>query len=1013
MPFHSVENPDTNFSHSNPGQRVNSPKPGSHPVRPLLHLFLVAAATMTGYVLLKAFALPQITALASQIITIGVAGVAAAGAGYFLLELPLGNPKRANEGCRLEWEGVTPEDETPFRVPFADSPLPKWVYDLETLRFLAVNKEAVRHYGYSRDEFFSMTILDLPPIEDRQAFVPDARSKSPNSSPVAALRHRKKDGSIIYVETLIYPASFAGRSARMVIAIDITERKRVEQELVNERHYFNALMDNIPDTIYFQDTEGRFLRINKAQARLLGVDDPTEALGKTDFDYFPLEVARSFRETEQKLLESGNPILDHILSASRPDGQVIWFSATEAPLYDDQGRIIGLVGISRDITYRKRVEAELEIAKERAEGADRAKSEFLANVSHEIRTPMNGIIGMTELALDTPLSSEQREYLTLVKDSADSLLALINDILDFSKIEVGKLALDCVDFNLHDALTNTLRSLSLRARQKNLELIWDSGPGFPEHIFGDAGRIRQVVVNLVGNAVKFTECGKVAVTVRVENQQDHNVLLHFSVRDTGIGIAPERQKAIFEAFTQADSSMTRRFGGTGLGLSISSRLVEMMGGKIWLESELGKGSTFHFTARLGLTKTGPAEFTPKEVLSLCGLHVLVVDDNSTNWKILSAMLRRWHMQPAMASSGKEALAIMERAAVAGRLFPLVLLDAQIPGMSGFQLAEQIKGNPKLAGSTIMMLTSAGQRGDAARCRELGIAGYLIKPVQQSELLDAILAALGTPARKECPAVITRHTLRENRQNLRILLAEDNKVNQQLALRLLEKRGHTVTVVSDGSEALAQLKLSPFDLVLMDIQMPGVDGLKATSAIRQREKSKGLHIPIIAMTAHAMEGDRERCLAAGMDAYISKPIQANELIAMAEKMGSVGSLRQPKAASREQAMVFNREAALERQQGDADLLAGLAQVFLKDFPSQLSEIRESIEHEDLERLQRAAHSFKRSVGNFGARRAFNAALELEQKAPDGDIEGCRRLCSALEAEMESLVPELLRLGENGS
>jgi PAS domain S-box-containing protein len=850
LPFHPVENPGANFSHSNPGQMVDSPKPGSHPVRPLLHLFLVAAATMTRYVLLRAFALQQITPLASQIITIGVTGVAAAGAGYFLLESPLGNPERANEGCRLQREGVTPEDESPFRVPFTDSPLPKWVYDLETLRFLAVNKEAVRHNGFSRDEFPSMTILDLQPIENRQAFVPDSRSKSPNSSPVAALRHRKKDGSIIYVETLTYPISSVGKPANMVVPIDVSEPKRVEQELANERHYLNALMDNIPDTIYFQDTEGRFLRINKAQARLLGVDDPTEALGKTDFDYFPPEVARSFRETEQKLLESGNPILDHVLSASRADGQVIWFSATEAPLYDDQGRIIGLVGISRDITYRKRIEAELQKAKENAEAAGRAKSEFLANMSHEIRTPMNGIIGMTELALDTPLSSEQREYLTLVKDSADSLLALINDILDF-------------------------------------------------------------------------------------------------------------------------------------------------------------------TARLGLTRTGPAEFTPKEVVRLRGLYVLVVDDNFTNQKILRAMLKRWHMQPAMASSGKEALAIMERAAVAGSLFPLVLLDVQMPGMSDFQLAKHIKGDPKLAGSTIMMLTSAGLRGDAARCLELGIAGYLIKPVQQSELLDAILAALGTPARKECPAVITRHTLRENRQNLRILLAEDNKVNQQLALRLLEKRGHTVKVVSDGSEALAQLKKSPFDLVLMDVQMPGVDDPQATSAIRQDEKSKGIHIPIIAMTAHAMEGDRERCLAAGMDDYISKPIQGNELIAMAEKMGSLGSLRQPKAASREQAMVFNREAALERHQGDADLLADLAQVFLKDFPSQLSEIRESIEHEDLERLQRAAHSFEGSVGNFVARRAFNTALELEQKAPDGGLEGCRRLCSALEAEMESLVPELLRLGENGS
>jgi two-component system, sensor histidine kinase and response regulator len=883
---HSIAALGTDISHWNSRRVDGSPKPSFHPIRPLLKFFLVAAASMAGYVVLKAVALPHITALASQIMTIGVAGFAAAVAGCFLVEAPSEIPGQANENRRVQTDGAPLESEAEFRSPFADSPLPKWVYDLDTLRFLEVNEGAVRHYGYSREEFLSMNIQDLQPFEDPQSPAPGTQTGQLDPYPAEPMRHRKKDGSIIYVESLNYTVSFAGRPARLVVAIDVTQHKQIEQELAHERNLFNALMESIPDTIYFQDADCRFMRVNKAQARMLGIADPKEAIGKSDFDYFPAEVAQGFYESEKKLLQSGQPILGAIQRIPRPDGEVQWLSATEVPIYDAQGAIIGLVGISRDITDRKRVEVELQKAKEDAEAANCAKSEFLANMSHEIRTPMNGIIGMTELALDTSLNSEQREYLTMVKDSADALLTLINDILDFSKIEAGKLALDQTDFNLHDVLANTLRSLSLRASQKNLELTWSAGPEVPENVCGDAGRIRQLMVNLVGNAIKFTESGEVAITVQVETRQEKDFLLHFSVRDTGIGIAPEKQREVFDAFTQADNSMTRKFGGTGLGLTISSRLVEMMGGKIWLESEPGKGSTFHFTAVLGLTRPSAPVSVHKEVESLQGTRVLVVDDNSTNRKILEAMLKHWLMQPATASSGKEGIEALESAASAGTPFPLVLLDAQMPGMDGFLLAERIKRNPKLTGATIMMLTSAGQRGDASRCRELGIAVYLIKPIRQSELLEAILAALGKPVGMERATVITRHTLREKRRKLQILLAEDNAVNQQLALRLLEKRGHTVKLASDGNEAVTLFKKSAFDVVLMDVQMPVMDGLQATAAIRREEESTGAHVPIIAMTAHAMEGDRERCLAAGMDGYVSKPLRANELIAITEKMGSM-------------------------------------------------------------------------------------------------------------------------------
>jgi PAS domain S-box-containing protein len=1087
------------------------------------------------------------------------------------------------------------ESQAVFRSLVESLPLNVVRKDLEG-RIVFGNQRYCRTMNQPLEELLGKTDFDLFPKELATKYRQDDLHVLESGEDCRDIEeHRTPEGETIYVEVLKGPAIDAAGEIAGIECIfwDVSDRVRAEQAVEHERRLLNALMDNLPDSIYFKDEESRFMRISSSQAQGYGLRDAADAIGKSDADFFTEEHARHARDDELEVMRAGKAIegkVEHLTWPDRPDR---WSSTTRLPLRDQDGRIIGTFGVSRDITELKLTEAQLErqalearllhqsttlagqtssftdalqrcvdlvceltlwpighvylpdeerhglvptqiwhkaddkrfarfqsvteqtrfkpgvglpgriwqqrtpqwirnvqidedftraqlcddvgiqgalgfpiliddeivavleffayeefeiddqllsifesvgdqigrvvkrrraqealqTAKQAADAANRAKSDFLANMSHEIRTPMNAVIGMSELLLDSPLEASQHDYVRMIHESGESLLDIINDILDFSKIEAGKFDLEANPFSLQDSLGDTMKSLALRAHGKDLELAFHVTSGVPDGLVGDPGRLRQVLLNLVGNAIKFTESGEVVVRVRAVSQTADDVVLQFSVQDTGVGIPQERADHIFDPFEQADSSTTRRFGGTGLGLTISSRIVSLMHGQVWVESEVGRGSTFYFTARFQLADDDLLQPDRPHLDRFKGMRVLIVDDNATNRRILEDVVRARGMEPVIAGCAAEALQILHEASSTGKYIQLVLSDVNMPDVDGFTLATEIRQDNDLSDVVIIMLTSGDRASDKQRSDELGIAAHLMKPVKQSELFDAIVVAFGITAPEADDAGISVTDSSASIPSLRILLAEDSVANQMLAIGLLEQKWkHNVTIANNGNEAIALLRVRPFDLVLMDVQMPELDGLEATAVIRRLEVEGQLpvqtrsRIPIVAMTAHAMKGDRERCLDAGMDGYVSKPIRARELneaiqhffdsesdSSSAEAARTMLESSMTDTVDADRSDVIDWPQALETVQGDRDLLRTVVRAFLAECPLYVRELGDAIDRQDLETARGLVHRIRGIMLAIAI--PTDTAQQLEDFCTACDLAGVGHCFNTLESQLK--------------
>ena len=817
-------------------------------------------------------------------------------------------------------------------------------------------------------------------------------------------RYITRDGNVRWIDVCARAEHDGqGRLAGITGSLtDITERRLAARELRHNLNFVDALIETIPIPLYLKDVQGRYLRANRAFCAFFQLPQ-SDILGLTAADLLPPQEAQQVaRQDVRLMLDKGSQTYEDRLTIGGRQVDVLFSKAT---LLKSDGGLSGLVGTLVDISSQKAAERALLLAKEVAESASRSKSEFLANMSHEIRTPMNGILGMTDLVLDSQLDAHQRKYLEIVKASADALLCIINDILDFSKIEAGMLTLESIPFDLRQLMQETMRAHAMRAQASGLELVLDLDPALPQTVLGDPGRLRQVLTNLTGNAIKFTPRGEVIVSARLRASGDGMAQLQLDVRDTGIGIAADMQEAVFDPFQQEDGSTTRRFGGTGLGLSITRRLVTMMKGEISLSSALGKGSTF--SVDLSLPVSDNRLPLPPPGASLAGRSITLVDDNPSSLTILRRIFEHCGASVTACESGEAALDACRTSLPTD----CIIMDFAMPGMNGFDTATALAALPHWSQVPIVMLSSSGSLGDAARCRELGIQGYLLKPASPEELLSVTLSVLGTCRGEPSAApVVTRHAIRESMPGLDILLVEDNAMNRELATVLLTNAGHKVTHAAHGREALEHHAAGHFDLILMDLQMPEMGGFEATAQIRQREAQGMPKSVIIAMTASAFEGDRERCIDGGMDDYLSKPFRTAAFQSLIQQhVLQIGKHMPPPATAPEAAPAladgaprFDYAAALAG--ADADVIAIIGASFLDGLPAQLAALRAALQADDRPTVSRQAHTLAGLLGNFHAAPAVAIATAIESEAAAAGPAALLARLDALEVQLRLFVEE---------
>ena len=885
-------------------------------------------------------------------------------------------------------------------------------------RFTFANQRFCQALGQPLEAILGHTDHDFYPPHLTDKYHRDDLRVMASNTPIDTVEaNQSPEGGNIFVHVIKTPLLNAEGQVVGIQGIfwDVTERKKIEEQLAGERDLLRALLENTPDRIYFKDVASRFIRCSRSLARRLGLTDPKEVIGKTDFDFHPPAAAQEYYEEEQRIVLTGQPLVNKLQRAIDEEGQETWSSVTKVPIYNRHGTITGLVGISHDITKLKQAEEALEHARDAALETARIKSEFLANMSHEIRTPMNAIVGMADLLLGTDLAQEQREFAETIHTSTDNLLVLINDILDFSKMEAGKLLLESLEFDPRKLIETTAELLAERAQRKGVELICWIDESVPTRLRSDPSRIRQVLTNLLSNAVKFTERGEIVVRATAERDAGSRLHLRVTVCDTGIGISEKAMPSIFHAFTQADGSTTRRYGGTGLGLAITKQLVEIMQGRLGVESTPGQGSSFWFVipAEHPSTEAGSTPETPPKILA--GRRILVVDDNATTRQFLRHHLTRWQFRHAPASHGMEALTLLRQAAQAGEPYALALLDIQMPEMDGLALARAIKADPLTTGTRLIMLTLMGHRLDAETQRVAGIDCCVVKPVKRARLLETIVRVLSPappPAVPTAPVSVPADVGPAPR--LRILLAEDNPVNQRLALTQLQKLGHSAEAVTNGREALNAARQTPYDVILLDCQMPELDGYAVTAQLRESEKTLPLdgkpRAYIIALTANALEGDRLRGLTMGMNDYLTKPVRIEDLRGALKRalrhVQPYGPPAMPPPS--DDTLDASVLASLKdlRTPGEADPVASLVDLFLRDAKPKIASLDTLVVARKLAELTAAAHSLKGSSNNLGARGLAALFAEIETESKAGRWDHLPALLPKVKAEFQRVQERLL-------